>query len=111
MKSTDFQPGNSADLIAPGGGVLSGVGVSFGTSLLVFPIASAAAGQPFAGITTGIDRFPKANADVFAVGNKVNWDNGAKEFKNAAGDVDNAATIIEAAGNGDDTAILRLTPV
>jgi predicted RecA/RadA family phage recombinase len=105
------QKGDILDLIAPSGGVVSGVGYLIGTSILAFAQASAAVGETFAGLTEGVINADKLTTDVMAVGAKVNWDDTAKEFKNASGDLDGAATVVEAAGNGDTTVKVKLSPV
>lgn len=105
------QPGDSLDLIAPSGGVVSGAPVLIGTSILAVPVATKAQTETFAGQVEGVFELDKLTSDVMAVGNKVNWNNSNKEFQNATSTLDDAATITEAAGNGDTTVKVKLTPV
>lgn len=106
-----LQPGDTLDLIAPAGGVVSGDAVLVGTSLLVVATATRAATEIFAGKKKGVFTLPKLVTDVMAEGGKVNWNNGNKEFQNATTTLDNAATVVEAAGNGDTTVKVVMTPV
>ncbi|UCP00095.1 DUF2190 family protein [Metapseudomonas lalkuanensis] len=53
MAKNFVQDGDVLTLIAPAGGVVSGVPVAIGT-LVVVPIIDAAEGQPFGGKTNGV---------------------------------------------------------
>lgn len=103
--------GEIVELTAPAGGVVSGQAYLFGTSLLVVAQASVAAGETFAGLRKGAVTLPKLTTDVMAVGNKVNWNDTNEELQNATSDLDNCATIVKAAGNGDTEVEVALTPV
>lgn len=106
-----IQPGNSLDLIAPAGGVVSGTPLLIGESILAVPVASKAATEIFAGQVEGVFLLPKLTADVMAAGVKVNFNDTNNEFQNATTDLDDSATVVEAAGNGDTTVKVKLTPV
>lgn len=102
-----LQPGNSLDLIAPAGGVISGLGYVLG-SILVFAQATKAAGETFAGVNEGVIKAAKLTTDVMAVGVKVNYNNTNKEFQIATSDLDGTGIVVEAAGNGDTDVKIKL---
>ncbi len=106
-----LQPGNSLDLIAPTGGVVSGAPVLIGTSILAVPVATKAQTEVFAGQVEGVFSLAKLSSDVMVTGNKVNWNDSNKEFQNATSTLDDAATITEDAGNGVLLVKVKLTPV
>lgn len=105
-----LQPGNILDLIAPSGGVVSGVPVLIG-SILAVPVASVAQGEVFAGAVEGVFTLPKLTANTWAVGIKVNWNDTNGEFQIATSDLDNAATVVEAASSSVSEGKVRLTSV
>lgn len=75
-----LQGGEALDLVAPSGGVTSGVGVLIGS---IFAVASitAAAGATFAGITEGVVEHAAAThatTQAIAAGGNVYWDDTAK---------------------------------
>lgn len=106
-----LQRGDSLDLIAPAGGVVSGDAILIGTSILAVAVASKAAAETFAGEITGVFELPKKTADVFAAGAKASWNNTTKEFQIATTDLDNAATVVEAVDATVSKMKVRLTPV
>lgn len=106
-----LQPGHTLDLIAPSGGVVSGVGYLIGTSILAFAQSSKAETEVFAGLVEGVVLADKLTTDVMAVGAKVNWNDTNKEFQLATSDLDAAGTVVEAAGNGDTQVKVKLIPV
>ena len=103
--------GNNVDAIAPGGGVVSGVPVLIGTSLLLVPIATKAAGEDFAGSAVGVFTLPKLSGDTHTAGNKVNFNTATGNMQSASSTLDNAATVVETAAGGTTEAKYRLTPV
>ena len=105
-----IQQGDTLDLIAPTGGVVSGVAVLIG-SILAIPVATKAQTETFAGVVEGVVDLPKLSANVMAVGDKVNWNDTNGELQLATTDLDNVATVIVAAGNGVTTVRVKLTPV
>ena len=105
-----LQPGNTLDLIAPAD-VVSGAGLLVGTAILAFPVESKLSGEVFPGLVEGVVEAPKLSANVMAAGDKVNWNNSTKEFQLATSTLDNAATVVEAAGNGVLVVKVKLTPV
>lgn len=102
-----LQKGDNLDLIAPAGGVVSGLGYVLG-SILVFAMATKAAGETFAGVNEGVIKAAKLTTDVMAVGAKVNYNNTTKEFQIATSDLDASAIVVEAAGNGDTEVKVKL---
>ena len=106
-----LQPGLSLDLIAPGGGVVSGVALLIGTAILAVPTSSKAVGETFSGLVEGVVELPKLTTDVMAVGDKVNFNTGTGELQLATSTLDNCATVVVAAGNGVLVVKARLTPV
>jgi predicted RecA/RadA family phage recombinase len=105
-----IQPGDTLDLIAPTGGVVSGEGYLIG-SIFAVAFATKAATETFAGKVEGVFEMDKLTTDVVAAGDKLNWNDTNKEWQKATSDLDNAATAVEAAGNGVTSLKVRLTPV
>ena len=105
-----LQPGNSLDLIAPTGGVVSGEPVLIG-SILAVPVATKAQTEVFAGQVEGVFELAKLTADVWTAGAKVNWNDTNDEFQLATSDLDDAATVTEAADGTKSVGKVRLTPV
>ena len=105
-----IQPGLSLDLIAPTGGVVSGAPVLIG-SILAVPTATKLATEIFAGKVEGVFEVAKLTANTWAVGDKVNWNDTNKEFQLATSDLDDAATVVEAATSSDSLGKVRFTPV
>lgn len=60
MAKNFVQSGSAPTLIAPAGGVVSGIPVALG-ALVVIPLDDAAEGEPFVGHTGGVWNVPCAN--------------------------------------------------
>lgn len=105
-----IQPGNSLDLIAPAGGVVSGQGYLHDNILLVAN-ETKAVGESYAGDRLGVHELDKLAANVMTEGLKVNWNDTNKEWQIATSDLDGAGTVVEAAGNGILKVKVVLTPV
>jgi predicted RecA/RadA family phage recombinase len=103
------QPGESMTYTAPMGGVTSGVGVQIG-QILVIAAITAAAGDPFTGITCGVISHAKAGSQAWAEGAIVYWDEGNKRFTTVAAGHLQAGTAAAAvgAGAGETTGVVRL---
>ena len=86
MTKLFVQPGNKRTVIAPAGGVISGVGYMIGLELFVVSQDTVAATLPFVGITEGVHLLTVDAADTAVDGDPAYWDNSAKEV------VDTAAT-------------------
>ena len=104
-----LQPGNSIDVALPADKV-SGDGVMI-ASLFGVLSASGLSGETRAIEVEGVFSLPKLTTDVMALGAKVNWNNTNFEFQNATSTLDGAATVVEAAGNGDTEVKVKLTTV
>lgn len=77
------QKGETMDMTAPAGGVTSGFPVLIG-GLLVVPVASADAGDTFAGLTCGVIESAKPAAQAWTQGDVVYWDVSEAEFTKTA---------------------------
>lgn len=104
-----LQEGDTLDLIAPGGGVVSGNPVLIG-SILAVPSADAAAGDVFAGVVEGVFKLAKSTAGGTAItaGAKVWWDNSAKVVTKTPGANKLAGICVEACADGDATAKIAI---
>jgi len=80
---TYTQEGKAVTLTAPVGGVVKGYGYVIG-ALFVVALNTADAGDDFEGYTTGVYELPKESTAAFTVGEKVFWDNTAKECDETA---------------------------
>lgn len=105
-----IQPGDVIDFTAPSGGVVSGTAYLIGSMLLV-AVASAAEGEIVAGRRLGVFELPKLSSDNLTAGQKVNWNDTNGEFQAATSDLDDAATVVEAADNTVSLVKVALTPV
>jgi len=77
------QPGDHiGGLVAPAGGVTSGVGYMIG-DLFVVAEDTAAAAATFVGMRVGVHNLTRNAADVFTQGQRIWWDDTAKEITNA----------------------------
>ena len=96
--------GSAVNLAAPAGGVVSGVPAKIG-ALVVIPINSAAAGEPFTGKTDGVWLLP-ATAGL-AAGALVKWDSASgKLVAESAMDADDFGKLITAESGGYAEALL-----
>lgn len=81
MASNYVQPGEKLDLTAPTGGVTTGVGVLLGRIFAV-ALQTVAAAAAFVGARCGVWSLAKTNAQAWAVGDKIYWDNTNKRADN-----------------------------
>lgn len=103
------KPGNHITVDGP---TTSGEGKLVGASLFGVGIATVAAGTKNGEIVTeGEVEIAKLTTDVMAEGAKVNWNDTNKEVQLATSDLDGVGTVTVAAGNGDTTVRIKLTPV
>lgn len=103
--------GDILTVVAPAA-VTSGVPFLLG-SLLLVPVTSAASGADVAASCEGVFTFPKLSTAVITAGAKLHWDVSAGEFivaSTAAGDLENCAVAVTAAGNGTTTVVAKLLP-
>jgi predicted RecA/RadA family phage recombinase len=107
---TFVQPGETLDLTAPTGGVVSGQGYVIG-SLFVIAGTSVPAGSLFAGKAEGVFDLAKLGTAVLAEGARVSWDDTNKRVvAPGTGFFPIGATVV-AAGNGATVARVRLDGV
>jgi predicted RecA/RadA family phage recombinase len=92
---------------APAGGVTAGDGVVVGA---LFGVANktAAAGEMVTIATEGVFDLPKLASAVIAAGDKVSWDDTAKQVNLPGAACYPIGIAIEAAGNGAATVRVRL---
>ena len=105
-----IQTGHMITVPAPTGGVVSGQGVIVGA---LFGIAATTAPEAtnVEIATTGVYDLPKAPATVFALGDRVAWDDAAKVIAPPAAGLYPVGIAITAAGNGAVTVRVRLDGV
>ena len=101
-----IQPGNTITLAAPAA-VTSGSGVLVGA---IFGIAAhdAASGDSLETVTTGVFDLNKIGSQAWGLGDKVYWDNTAKEVTKTATANTLIGAAIEAVGGGAGETIGRV---
>jgi len=106
-----IKEGDNMTLVAPSGGVTSGVGYVIG-ALFAVSEDTVAATYDFVGMTEGVFQFTKDTGDTAAQGAKVWWDNTNKkvEFASATG-LYEIGTLMSAATSGVLTAKVRLNGI
>lgn len=106
---TFVQDGKALDLVAPSGGVTSGVPVQIG-QLLVVPATTAAEGASFVGQTEGVFTAPKVGSQAWTVGAVVYWDKENSRFTTTATGSLLAGCAVAAVGSGagETTGTVRL---
>lgn len=106
------QPGDSLTLVAPSGGVTTGVPVQIG-QLLVVPASSVAQTLPFVGKVTGVFTVTKAGSQAWTAGAVVYWDSGNSNFTTVATGNFRAGVAVAAvgSGSGETTGTVRLDGV
>jgi predicted RecA/RadA family phage recombinase len=109
MSKNYHSDGNTLDLIAPAGGVVSGAPVKIG-SIIAVPQITAAAGQPFAGRVNGCWNIVKVAGQAWATGDVVYWDDAAKNFTKTAGALQKAGVVIADQLAADVAGKVRLMP-
>ncbi len=103
------QPGDTVDLTAPAGGVVSGQGYVIG-ALFVIAAISAAAGAKFSAKVTGVADLPKAASVTPAEGAIAYWNNTAKTVTGtSATGLFPIGVFVAAPAAGDATARVRLS--
>jgi predicted RecA/RadA family phage recombinase len=107
---TYVEPGEVLAYTAPAGGVVSG-GLYLIGSLVVVATVDAAAGEKFSAfIGEGVVTAPKA-AGVMTEGQKLYWDNGAKNVTGTVGSNTLIGVAATGAGSADPTVTVRLDGV
>lgn len=108
MSKNQSSRGQILTLTAPAGGVVSGTPVLI-AGLLVIPQTTQAAGEKFAGASEGVWEIAKENTTaVFTEGERVYWDDTAKEVDESAAGRFEVGTAVEAAGATAATALVKL---
>lgn len=105
-----IQTGDIITVTAPVGGVQSGDGLLIG-SLFGIAAVTATEGESVEIATRGVYALPKDPAAVIAVGDRVAWDDAAKQIKPPAVGLYPVGIATEAAGNGVATVRVRLDGV
>ncbi len=104
---TFIQNGTMITVTAPAGGIASGAGFIVG-SLFGVAAVTAAEGESVEIATTGVYELPKDPTAVIALGDRVSWDDAAKQIKPPAVGLYPVGIAIEAAGSGVATLKVRL---
>lgn len=102
--------GDVLTLVAPSGGVVSGVPVLIG-GLLVVPQASAAVGELFAGEVRGVLELSKVSAQAWSQLVKLYWDDTAKLVTTVTGSNTVIGVAAAVADNPSATGLVRLDGV
>jgi len=100
------QPGNTITLAAPYA-VTSGEGMLVG-SLFGIAITSAAMGEPVEAVLVGVFDLKKTPSQAWSVGDKLYWDNAAREVTKTATGNSLIGTAIAAVGNGAAETVGRI---
>lgn len=101
------KPGDHIEVDGP---TVSGEGKLVGAALFGVAIATVAASEKGALVVEGEVDIAKLAADNLVAGQKVNWDDTAKEVKAAAGDLDAVGTVTVDADNTKTSVRIKLTP-
>jgi predicted RecA/RadA family phage recombinase len=109
MSKNYYSDGNTLDLTAPAGGVVSGVPVKIGSIIAVAQV-TAAAGLPFTGKVNGCWNIVKVAGQAWATGDVVYWDDAAKNFTKTAGALQKAGVVVADQLAGDVVGKVRLIP-
>lgn len=104
------QDGDTLELTAPAGGVVSGHPVKIG-AMVVVPQVSAAEGQRFNGKTSGVFRVIKKTSQSWAEGVVICWDDTAKLFTTTATDNTKCGFVAIAAASADAQGTIKLVPI
>ncbi|QJP14680.1 DUF2190 family protein [Starkeya sp. ORNL1] len=92
--------GDTVDLTAPSGGVVSGVAYLLGVLVAVANV-TAAQGVTVAFSRSGVFTLPKATGQTWTEGAVLYWDNTAKNFTTTASSNTKAGVALAAAASGD----------
>lgn len=104
-----LQDGDQPDLVAPYN-LASGDGFLVG-SIFAVAVVSAVTGQALAGATEGVYELKAKAADTFAQGDKLYWDNTAKELTSTPTSNKWVATALSPKGNGATVVAARLNGI
>ncbi len=104
------QSGEVLEFTAPAAGVVAGTGVKIG-DILVVATVTAAVGEKFTGVRTGVVDHAKLAAQAWTEGQQVNWDDVNKRFTTVTTGNYRAGVAAEAAANPSATAKVVLAGV
>jgi predicted RecA/RadA family phage recombinase len=109
MSTTYLQPGHSLDLIAPTGGVTTGVPLLIG-ALFVVPNTTAAQTLPFTGTVTGVHSYTKTASQAWVQGQAIYWNTTTAAFSSdpSTGPYVGVAVEAVAGGAGDTTGKVKI---
>ena len=100
------QPGKTITLTAPYA-VTSGDGLLVG-SIFGVAAATAALGEAVEAALVGVYDLKKVASQAWAAGDKIYWDNTAKELTTTASGNTKVGAAVKAAGSGETTVVVRL---
>jgi predicted RecA/RadA family phage recombinase len=103
-------PGEVLELIAPGGGVVSGTAYKHG-SILVIATHDAAAAAKYNGLNEGVVEVNKVSAQAWTEGQQINYDSATKLFTTVTTGNFRAGVAIVAANNPSATGIIKLNGI
>ena len=109
MGTTYLQPGDDLDLIAPTGGVTTGVPLLIG-GLFVAPNVTAAETVAFTGKVTGVHAYTKTASQAWTAGQAIYWNTSTAKFDNSpsTGPFVGVAVEAVAGGAGDTTGKVKI---
>jgi predicted RecA/RadA family phage recombinase len=109
MSTTYQQPGHSLDLIAPTGGVTTGVPLLIG-ALFVVPNVTAAQTLPFTGMVVGVHSYTKTASQAWVQGQAIYWNTSTAAFSSdpSTGPYVGVAVEAVAGGAGDTTGKVKI---
>ena len=101
------QRGDTVTVTAPAA-TLSGQGIKLGTALFGVAVGDAASGAQVEILTVGVVDLAKVQADTFAVGDKVYWNNTNRQATSTVGSNMPIGVALAAASNSMITVRVRL---
>jgi predicted RecA/RadA family phage recombinase len=109
MATTYLQPGDTLDLIAPTGGVTTGVPLLIG-GFFVIPNTTAAQTLPFTGMVVGVHSYTKTASQAWSAGQAIFWNTSTSKFDSgpSTGPFVGVAVEAVAGGAGDTTGIVKI---
>lgn len=107
---TYVSPGEAWEFTAVAPGAVSGTGQKIG-DILVIATVTAATGQPFVGLRTGVVEHAKLSAQAWTEGQQVNWDDTNKRFTTVTTGNFRAGVAAKAAANPSATGFVILAGV
>jgi predicted RecA/RadA family phage recombinase len=103
-------PGNVLRLTAPVGGVTAGVGVLVG-DIFAIAMMTESAGATFSGLVAGVVQLTKVSAEAWTLGQKIYWDDTAKNLTSVSSGNTFVGLAVVAAPNPSAIGYVRLGAV